>query len=725
MFSKLKFLIGVGLSSNYEMEKMDFTIGCWKVYDATHKYNKQRVSLWILDHEFLNKRFPDSKDQTSYINGYMTCINNSRKLIHPHILRIYDAQLDSYYFEFTSEHVTSCLKQQVGKLDSTDASYVAFQLLDALSFLHNTTKKVHFGVSTSSIFLDENFNAKLFNFNWLSEIQSDNTVKLPFTEYSVTPAYPNIKYLAPEVILAKSCYAQTDIFSFATVFCELLTGKQLLNYSKKEEYQTSVNPISQIQGMTTNFYQLLSNCLQPSPTLRPLTSELLKEPAFNTVSVKILRYFDMIMMKDPQDKFEFYKSLPKAMGAFSQKLLEAKIIPNLVEECHRNVKFAPVLLPTIFQAGKYFPIEEFTKHVFEPVEFLIPVLDPPQIAIAFLQSMDVIISGTDPSIHESRVYPILFSALKSTDIVLKEALKRLPTFISKISLNGLQKNILPLLIQIGAKSENPRIISSAFQCVKLSISRVDNDQFLKYLLPKIYDIWMQKQEPLIVPALSEILLAINGSESSLMAYAIPLAAEMLSSSNCHIFYQKQIASWMLATVTKYQTVRKLNEVEEPRPIQQISTSTDSTTTMPTNLTTANLMELFDPLAQELNLAPSQQVFDFTFQTVKLSTPATPQRPSTDNNNPQNGFSPSFDFSMQLPVNSQQSPSSQFQPDFGSSNFSQNNTFSSPLRNTNMQTFSPNFPNQNNFNPDFTSTPYNLNPNQSSMPNNNKDLRNLF
>ena len=182
---------------------------------------------------------------------------------------------------------------------------------------------------------------------------------------------------------------------------------------------------------------------------------------------------------------------------------------------------------------------------------------------------------------------------------------------------------------------------------------------------------------------------------------------------------------MLATVTKYQTVRKLNEVEEPQPIQQISTSTDSATTMPTNLTTTDLMELFDPLAQELNLAPSQQVFDFTFQTVKLSTPATPQRPSTDNNNLQNGFSPSFDFSMPSPANSQQSPNSQFMPDFGSSNFSNNNTFSSPLQSTNMQTFSPNFTNQNNFNPDFTSAPYNLNPNQSSIPNNNKDLRNLF
>lgn len=773
MFEKLKLLIGAGLSSNYKQQKFDFTIGCWKVYDAIHKSTNNRVSLWILDHEFLDKRFPNKADQTPYINGYITCINNSRKLVHPHLLRIHEAQLDSYYLEFTSEHVTSCLKTHVGKLDSNDASYISYQLLDALSFLHNTTKKVHFGVSTSSIFLDENFNAKLFNFNWLSDINSDNTVKTPFSEYDITPAYPNIKYTAPEVILGKPCMVQTDIFSFGAVFCELLTGKQLLDVQKKEDYKTAENPIANIQGMTTNFYQLLSNCLQPSPTLRPTTTDLLKDQCFNTVSVKILRYLDMIVIKDPKDKLEFFRGLPKVINSFSQNLLEVKIIPLLVEECHINKRFAPILLPTIFQAGKYFNIETFTKQIFDKVEFLIPIQDPPEILIAFLQNSDLLIENTDPDTQEQKILPIFSSSLKSDkEIVLKEAIKKLKnsSLISKISKNGIQKSILPLLLKVCTnQTVSASLISSSFDCVKICLNQVDHDLFLKYLMPKIYDVWLQRQDPLIVPPLTDLLLSLKGTETPTMEYAMPLAAELVSSQMCHPYYAKSVLSWMLATVTKYKDAKKLDEVEEP-----VQTGTSGA---PAN---AEVMELFDPLAEELNISPANQTFDFTFSTGQLSSPGMSNSPQQQQKNSSTNFdfnlggnSPSTtkqNSSFSSP-NQFQSPSSFSSPNqfHSPSSFDQQNSnlnsgfngfgenqqrkqrvtqqqfnpnfdfqpqqtfnpdFGFPQTQQNSQTsFNPDFSNQAVFTPDFNSSPFN----QPSTPQSNTtsskitkdDLSNLF
>ncbi|OHT16574.1 TKL family protein kinase [Tritrichomonas foetus] len=730
MFEKLKYYIGAGLSSNYIQEKVDFTVGCWKVVDAVHKTTKQRVSLWLIDHEFLDKRFPNKADQTSYINGYMTCIKNSRKLVHPHLLKIHDIQLDPYYFEFTSEHVTSCLKNHVGKLDSNDASYIAFQIIDALSFLHNTSKKVHYGVSTSSIFLDDNYNAKLFNFNWLSDIDSDNTSKPPFSSYDITPTYPNIKYSAPEVVLSKSCQVQTDIFSFAAVFCELLTGKQLLECTTKETYKPEENPINKIQGMTTTFYQLLSNCLQPSASLRPVSTDLLREPAFNTVPIKILRYLDMIVLKDPKDKFEFFKALPKAIGGFSQNLLRCKIIPILVEECHINVRFAPILLPTIFQAGKYFPIDEFTEHVFNKVSFLIPVLEPPQVLIAFLQSIDMILESTDPSIHDEKVYPIFYSALKSDkDILQKEVLKKLPAVIPKIALNGIQKEILPLLLKLCTKTNDIKIISSAFECVKICLNKVDHNQFMKYLLPKIYDIWMSKQEPLLVPPLSDLLMSLKGNEVSTMAFAIPLCTELVSNSVCHPYYQKQLCSYMLASVTKYKTVNKLDEVEDPVPKQAEAPS-------------AAMMELFDPLAAELNISPAQQTFDFTFSSGQLTSPSSPsQQQQFQFNSPLNSpqqsqsggassqfsFNPSFGSSPQASGLNTNNNNGGFSPDFGGLSFG---SPSKPQQSSN-QGFNPNFDSptaQQTFTPDFSTPTFNPqfpSSNNFGSPVSNSNIRDLF
>lgn len=744
MFGKLKLLIGAGLSSNYKQQKFDFTIGCWKIYDAIHKTTNKRVSLWILDHEFLDKRFPNKADQTPYINGYITCINNSRKLVHPHLLRIHEAQLDPYYLEFTSERVTSCLKTHVGKLDSNDASYIAFQLLDALSFLHNTTKKVHFGVSTSSIFLDENFNAKLFNFNWLSDINTDNTVKPPFTEYDITPAYPNIKYTAPEVILGKPCMAQTDIFSFGAVFCELLTGKPLLDIQKKEDYKTTENPIAYIQGMTTNFYQLLSNCLQPSPTLRPTTTELIKDQCFSTVSVKILRYLDMMVIKDPKDKLEFFRGLPKVINSFSQSLLEVKIIPLLIEECHVDKRFAPILLPTIFQAGKYFNIETFTKKIFDEVEFLIPVQDPPEIHIAFLQNMELLLENTDPSIHEQKVLPIFSSALKSEkEVVLKEAIKRLKnnSLISKISKNGIQKSILPLLLKVCANQTfTASLVSSSFECVKICLQQVDHDLFLKYLMPKIYDVWMQRQDPLIVPSLSDLIMALKGTETPTMEFAMPLAAELVSSQMCHPYYAKMVLSWMLAAVTKFQTTKKLDEVEEPVQTQSLSMASGANGLS----NSAAAMEFFDPLAEELHISPANQNFDFTFSTGQLSGPGTASSVASSTSTAAAASSSPLNFSNKAAFDfggsgSMAKQQNQQSPSFGagqSSNFGAVQRKQRVVQNQNQQQqqpFNPNFDfqfsqqsqnlgqsqqqQQQSFNPNFDFQP------QSQQPSFNPDFSN--
>ena len=692
VLEKLKLYIGAGLSSNYNQTKVDFTIGCWKVIDATHKSTGKRVSLWIIDHEFLEKRFPNKSDQQAYINGYITSIQNSRKLVHPHLLRIHEVQSDSYYFEFTSEHVTSCLKSHVGKLDSNDATYISFQIVDALSFLHNNTKKVHFGVSTSAVFLDDNYNAKLFNFNWLSPIQDDNTVKPPFSGYDTTPLYPNLKYTAPEVISSSECIAQTDIFSFGAVFCELLTGKQLLEYKTKEEYKVDENPINKIQGMTTNFYQMLSNCLNPNPMARPTSTELLREPAFNTVHMKILRYLDMILLKDPKDKFEFFKNFAKTIGGFSQNLLRCKIIPILVDECKHNLRFAPVLLPIVFQAGKYFSIDEFTEYVFSKVEFMIKVLDPPQILIAFLQSLDMILESTDKSIHDKRVYPIFYSALKSDQVMLqKEVLKRLPPALPKIGLDGIQKEVLPLLLHLCTKTDDAHIISSALDCVKSCLGRVDNDLFMKYLLPKIYDIWTKKQQGLLIPPISEILTSLKGNESSLLSYAIPIGAEIIANNVCHPYYQKQISSWMLASITKYKSVNKLDEVEDPIPQQEAQSSV--------------AMELFDPLAEELNISPAQQTFDFTFSSGQLNSPGSqnslqvnqsPSQPGMGFSTPPIQKAPALSSNQDGNFNAQEA----FSPDF------------------NSQPFNPNF--SNGFSPNFSQP--NTNP---SSPLTSKDLRNLF
>ena len=603
--------MGGGLSANFEQRKVLFTAGCWNVIDAVHLETKQNVALWILDQELLKKTFPNYADQQVYIQFFQTSIQKARKLRHPHILKVIDVQDNPSYFEFTSEPVTSCLRSHIGHLDSNDSSYFAFQLADTLSFLHTRAKMVHFSVTPDAVFLTNDLSVKLFWLHWLSPLADDGIVHAPFREYALGVSCPDIHYVAPEVIQGRQCSTATDIFAFGLTFCEMLTGKQLLEVEKKEDYNVTVNPVTKLQGMTSMFFSLLQDCLQPSPTMRPSADKLMSDAAFQTVSVKVLRYLDLIVAKDPKDKFEFFKSIPKVIGGFSQKMVEDKIIPILVVECEREKRFAPVVIGPVLQAAKNFPTEEFTNNVYLKLAFLTSETRPPQILIAFLQQFDLIVENTDPEIHESKVYPIIYSSLRSGDpMLIKECLKKLPQAMKRITERAVTKNVVPLLMRCMEKTNDAELVVTILNCLTSCLAKVDNDMYLKYIVPGIHSTWTKFEEPIMIQPLCDMLTALKGGDTNTMAYAIPMASDIAASSVCDPYYQKSLCSWILSFITKYKDSRKLDEAADPSPKQ-------------IDISSSEIAALFDPLAQELSITPAQAEFDFTFSSVPLTEPHVP------------------------------------------------------------------------------------------------------
>jgi serine/threonine protein kinase len=590
--------MGGGLSNHFEPKPPSFIVGCWKVCITSHLQTGERVSLWILDRALLAKRFPNPSEQTPYIQGYSQCLQKVRRLRHPHILKVLEIQDHPQYFEFTTEVVTYCLKGLVGELDSTDACYLAWQVLNAVSFLHNRAHSVHFGLSPSSIFLTADLSVRLFNFNWLTPLCDDGVVHPPFKDYAPTSAFPNIRYSAPEVVNGEQCCVRTDIFSWAVVFYELLAGKQLITAGSREEYNTGESPVERLKGMSPAYYTMLVDCLQSTPQVRPDSDRLLADEAFQTVPIKVLRYFDLIVAKDPKDKFEFFKSLPKVLNGFSERTAKLKVIPLLISECNANVKFAPVLIGPIFQFAKVFPVDVFTEDVFLKVAHLTQVLDPPQILIAFLQHFDLILEKTDPSLHATKVNQIVASSLKSRDpLLLKECFKKLPSFIQLMPEKAIEKGVLPQLIKVCEFTEDLEYVCTALNCVVPCLAKVNHDQFMKYLIPKFQEIWWKHREPIVVQALSELLIALRGTEISTMAHAIPFAAELAGDPVCDPYYQRLLVSWMLAFVTKFKNQSQIEEAQSPKVKEADAPPPE-------------LAALFSPLAEQLNLTPAQQTIDF-------------------------------------------------------------------------------------------------------------------
>jgi hypothetical protein len=90
---------------------------------------------------------------------------------------------------------------------------------------------------------------------------------------------------------------------------------------------------------------------------------------------------------------------------------------------------------------------------------------------------------------------------------------------------------------------------------------------MTYLIAKLKDISKLHSEPIIIQCLTEVLIALRGTDVPTMAYTIPFAAEIAGDPTCDPYYHRLLVSWMLAFVTKFKSSNHIDEAEDPKPKQ--------------------------------------------------------------------------------------------------------------------------------------------------------------
>ena len=72
--------MGPGISSNYDNITYVFNAGCWKVHSAIHKVDNERVCLWEIDKDELDKMITDEAMQNEYLQKLLDGIQKCKKL---------------------------------------------------------------------------------------------------------------------------------------------------------------------------------------------------------------------------------------------------------------------------------------------------------------------------------------------------------------------------------------------------------------------------------------------------------------------------------------------------------------------------------------------------------------------------------------------------------------------------------------------------------------------
>jgi serine/threonine-protein kinase len=231
-----------------------------------------------------------STDQTIVVRFFQE-IRALAKLVHPGIVRLYDAGKSGRRYYFAMELVEGqSLAQYVEKkklITEQKAIAMIKSIAAALSYSHSAGI-IHRDVKPENILVDESGSPKLTDFGVVMH-QDENHLTLTQTGYMVGSVY----FASPEQVQGeREIDGRTDLYSLGATFYFILTGRMVFNGANVQEVLTQ---------------HLVGNFISPKK--------------FNpTVSNRTVRIIRKMMAKNRDKRYQSMDELLRVLNRNSQML---------------------------------------------------------------------------------------------------------------------------------------------------------------------------------------------------------------------------------------------------------------------------------------------------------------------------------------------------------------------------------------------------------------------
>ncbi|PSC72792.1 Serine threonine-kinase CTR1 [Micractinium conductrix] len=136
---------------------------------------------------------------------------------------------------------------------------VALDVACALNYLHSSTY-THFDVKARNVLLSRDLTAKLADVGFARAMRA--------THHSIEGPTGTFDYMAPELLTGRKCNNSVDVYSFGVLLWELCVGE----YPARGTMRESRVPQECPQAVA----QLMTECLQENPMLRPSAAQLVE-----------------------------------------------------------------------------------------------------------------------------------------------------------------------------------------------------------------------------------------------------------------------------------------------------------------------------------------------------------------------------------------------------------------------------------------------------------------
>uniref|UniRef100_A0AC34QM99 Protein kinase domain-containing protein n=1 Tax=Panagrolaimus sp. JU765 TaxID=591449 RepID=A0AC34QM99_9BILA len=446
----------------------------WMLFDANTSFGKTDASVFIFEKKRNIKASSKlGRNRLSLIDLLRYDVSQMMTVTHPRILRIlHGFDENKEVVCFASELIYGTIDQIIVDegMDKLEMKLGVLQIIDGLSYLHNSAKILHGNLNPTAIFVTGTKLWKIGGFQFAvgSNTKQDNSYPCyPWTKKLPSQLQPDLDFLAPEYLSTTTQNVTTaaDVFSLGVLICWIYSGGKRLIDAKNnlESYNIIIDQLdaalSLIQdelGQNLSEYELgqnLSECISKvvskEVNQRPAVQFLALIKHFDDPTLAVLRQLDDIAQEfDPAHKITFLsQNLNSALPMIPEPLWFNRVLQRFNENLTEYVElYHAILRPLTYM------LANCESHNIPKLRAWFRRISgntngSEELTIILLDNLPIIFRRLNDEEVEDRCSTLLLTSLGGDNLRLKTAaLKIIPYAVDYMPQSFIRTKLIPLFL---------------------------------------------------------------------------------------------------------------------------------------------------------------------------------------------------------------------------------------------------------------------------------------